>query len=526
MRFPLIQNRQHTRFITVLALLAIAGLWGVLLVSFPGLQKFPILHDIPLFHYIAQRILSGDVPYRDLVDMNLPGIYLLHVFILIVFGKSNAAWASFVFIWLGLTGLVAGVYSWRISRVSAFFIPALFVGTILLLGIYPFGQRDFLLILFVLLTLHLIANVFEGIGNRFFTPNVQFFLGGVSLGAACSIKPTPIVLVAVLFVLILVLPISPTGVLLVSSGKKLAFSRENHKLRLAFSFLGGVSLLPLLLMFWLLITGGLMPFLSIMLNYNPIYQGLHRLKLPDLFPRMFQQFDWVWILTPLLLVGILFARQKILSPRLGLAFVGLFFGVFHFLFQGKGWAYQTVPFIMFGLLLLALIAGKLLKSSLFAQVTALVWVILISAFLGYILFNLQYPRDPIADLKPAVPMLVADLQTLGITQADQVQVMDVTGGGIHALYLLDHPQATPYIYDFFFVQAADMPFVKHLQDVFMKDLEKSPPRWIVVFISGWDQKETGLARFQSFPQFLQFLKAGYYPQVERPYYIIFTRSTK
>jgi hypothetical protein len=39
---------------------------------------WPLIHDASLFHYIGWLVGQGLVPYRDIFDMNLPGIYLVH----------------------------------------------------------------------------------------------------------------------------------------------------------------------------------------------------------------------------------------------------------------------------------------------------------------------------------------------------------------------------------------------------------------------------------------------------------------
>ena len=58
-------------------------------------------------HYIAWRISEGAMPYRDLFDMNFPGVYLLHLVALELFGASNAGWRAFDLAWLGGTSLAA-----------------------------------------------------------------------------------------------------------------------------------------------------------------------------------------------------------------------------------------------------------------------------------------------------------------------------------------------------------------------------------------------------------------------------------
>ena len=37
-------------------------------------RHWPLVHDAPIMHYLAWRISEGAVPYRDLFDMNFPGV--------------------------------------------------------------------------------------------------------------------------------------------------------------------------------------------------------------------------------------------------------------------------------------------------------------------------------------------------------------------------------------------------------------------------------------------------------------------
>ena len=58
-------------------------------------------------HYIAWRISEGAVPYRDLFDMNFPGVYLLHLAALKLFGAGDVGWRAFDLVWLAGTSLAA-----------------------------------------------------------------------------------------------------------------------------------------------------------------------------------------------------------------------------------------------------------------------------------------------------------------------------------------------------------------------------------------------------------------------------------
>jgi hypothetical protein len=54
-----------------------------------GSRAWPLIHDAPLMHYVAWLIDQGGVPYRDAFDMNLPGVYLLHLAVLRMGGPGD-----------------------------------------------------------------------------------------------------------------------------------------------------------------------------------------------------------------------------------------------------------------------------------------------------------------------------------------------------------------------------------------------------------------------------------------------------
>src|SRR5262245_3762947 len=72
-----------------------------------GSRGWPLIHDAPLMHYIAWRIGDGAAPYRDLFDMNFPGVYLLHALALWLFGAGDGGWRVFDLVWLAATSVAA-----------------------------------------------------------------------------------------------------------------------------------------------------------------------------------------------------------------------------------------------------------------------------------------------------------------------------------------------------------------------------------------------------------------------------------
>src|SRR5919108_2247028 len=77
---------------------------------------WPLVHDAPLMHYVAWRMAHGAVPYRDVFDMNFPGVYLLHLLVVASAGVGDLAWRVFDLGWLAATGAVIFALTMSTSR--------------------------------------------------------------------------------------------------------------------------------------------------------------------------------------------------------------------------------------------------------------------------------------------------------------------------------------------------------------------------------------------------------------------------
>jgi hypothetical protein len=68
---------------------------------------WPVIHDAALMHCGAWLIGHGAAPYRDAFDMNMPGVYAIHLVALAVGGARDLVWRAFDLVWLGVTsGLI------------------------------------------------------------------------------------------------------------------------------------------------------------------------------------------------------------------------------------------------------------------------------------------------------------------------------------------------------------------------------------------------------------------------------------
>src|SRR5262245_63637548 len=177
-----------------LVVLGLAALTGAFAWRSRG---WPLIHDAPLMHYIAWRIGEGGVPYRDLFDMNFPGVYLVHVVALRLFGAADAGWRAFDLAWLTAASLAAAALAAPWGRLAAVGAGLFFAVYHLAAGAWQTGQRDFLLCPFLLLAALGVARWAE-------RPDASASLawGGLALGAGITVKPHAVLLAAALLALI------------------------------------------------------------------------------------------------------------------------------------------------------------------------------------------------------------------------------------------------------------------------------------------------------------------------------------
>src|SRR5262245_64336093 len=135
-------------------------------------------------HYIAWRIGDGAAPYRDLFDMNFPGVYLLHALALGLFGAGDAGWRVFDLAWLVATSLAAAALAAAWGGFAAVGAGLFFAVYHLAGGAWQAGQRDFLLCVFLIVGALAVARWTERASAR-----ASLVWAGLALGAAITVNP-------------------------------------------------------------------------------------------------------------------------------------------------------------------------------------------------------------------------------------------------------------------------------------------------------------------------------------------------
>ncbi|HEY7434604.1 MAG TPA: glycosyltransferase family 39 protein, partial [Methylomirabilota bacterium] len=375
-------------------------------------------------HYIAWLIAQGGVPYRDAFDMNLPGVYLLHLAVLRVGGPGDLAWRLFDLAWLAVTGALLWAYCRPMSDAVAAGAGAVLFGLYHLSGgPWRAGQRDFLLCLFLLAGAYGVARGLEQPDGR-----LALLAGGLALGAGMTVKPH-----AGLFWL------------LCAAVAAAATWRAGRSAWLpATLVLGGGLVVPALVFGWLAGRGGLAPFLAILTGYVlPLYSQVGRVSVIGAMRWHAWGRATFGLLAALGLLGLRAAAGW--SPRLVLAALGALYGAVHFALQGKGWEYHLYPLAFFATALggagldAARQAGR---RGLVAALLAALWVAT-GALAAKGVPSLEAAW--IAE-KHARALAVARALEPVVAGGGTVQVFDTTEGGIDALYRLRARQPTRFLY--------------------------------------------------------------------------------
>jgi len=126
----------------------------------------------------------------------------------------------------------------------------------------------------------------------------------------------------------------------------------------------------------------------------------------------------------------------------------------------------------------------------------------------------------IVDKASRVARLTRDLQPL-VPPGATAQVMDVTEGGVHALWNLGLRQPTRFIYDLHFFHDEDDPRIQALRGEFLSRLAAGRPAAIAVLRDTWNH--SGYERFDEWPEFERVLERSYRLAVEGDGYRIYVQ---
>ena len=428
---------------------AAAGVFLVyLLVGIGMASRWPLVHDAPLMHYVVFAMDHGQAPYRDIVEMNMPGTYVIEGAAMHVLGGG----AFGRWLWdmlLGLLAVLSNVWIAGRGRRSAGFVGGALAYLFHLSdGAWNLGQRDWTVAVLLLMGF---GCLFAGLRGR-----RPAWMAGFTCfcGLAASIKP-PVLGIGVVFVGAVCWLVARRSEDSVNS-KRLAgvenFDGADGSLGAgrawaAYLLWAGLGLaVPCgLVAEFLLHWGNTKEFLGVLHGLVAYYAGLQRLSVGHLIAASFHMKS---ILLPALAVFLLGRRWR--RRDADLLLLAAVTGGALFVVQGKGWNYHLYTELAFALLWgmgefqaalegattqRARVMGKGIAAS------ALLFATLVLA-----------PRMLWAEHRNTYPMetltnLQHDLTALGGSRlSGKVQCLDMTlGGCINVLYGMHLLQATGYL---------------------------------------------------------------------------------
>lgn len=471
--------------------------------------RWRMFHDYPTMAYLSFLMSHFHwVPYRDFIDMNMPGNHLFNVAAGWVFGYSDLGFRLLDF--TTLSAILACTWFWlrRVHWRVAWAAMAGFVFLYFNNGPIISMQREFILLVPVSLSLAVLT-------SPRISATLKAFTIGFCFGAAFLIKPHVVMGYPVLFLFLLLDVREREG------GRVLAFVRTA---RLAAWTTAGFLLPVGLTAVWLWKIGALSPFLETARQYWPLYgrmTGGHEVVSPP------ERLKYLWhsyldfggmrlLFWPAAIgsaIALLNARlDKGQRRTVMLALALAFLYSLYVLMAGKFWPYHWILFMYVMAALGALCClpqhpstRRLLKIFPFAvfflvffcQYPFQFWKNLLMQAQGYTYHDDKIERGDI----------IADYLKRHLRPGDKVQPLDWTGGTHQAMLAARAELATPFLVDASFYHDVSNPFIQRLRRRFMDSLNASNPRYIVEVLA--KDRPRGPDTTNRFPELEEFIAARY-----------------
>ena len=449
---------------------------------------WPVISDASVMHYVILLVHRGMAPYRDIMDINMPGTYLVEDAVIHIFGEGPLGWRLFDFVLLLFAGLAMVWIARPFGKFVGFFAGALFALIHWSDGVAQLGQRDLIISLFLALAY---ASLFCAVRR-----GSSFLMGlfGVCIGCATTIKPQALLL----------------GVLLLGMASQALRKRSQPVAR---HLLGGFA-------------GLIIPFAAVLIflakkqafhSFFTTMQGL------DIYHAGIARHSVGFLLThaipPLLLPLTLLASWIAIETNYwrtweGAAILlGIGFGFGSFCLQGKAYPYHRYPLLVFLLLFIAIQFGIALRAGQPRHSLA---------YAGFIYGALLIA--PIATAKglrynwrdeSSLNQLQSELNQLGGKQlSGKIQCMDTISGCITVLDRMSLTQSTGFLYDCYFFAPNNSPIKQELREEFWKKIQESPPKVFVVSDSWCFNLPSGYQKLTQWHEFDNFLAESYIVSVQ------------
>jgi hypothetical protein len=448
---------------------------------------WPLVHDAVIMHYVVFLMDHGMAPYRDIIDINLPGTFITQWAIVHIFGGGAAAWRIFdiltMLVSIGAACWIAAPYDWRAGALGGLALSLFHLSN----GAVEMGERDWFVMVLLLLGYAFLFHALRRQRPLFFA----FF--AVAMGTAASIKP-----IAVFFPFVLLLLAC-----LLLRRRQVALAPY-----LLAAFAGACIPIIASLLF-LLRWHAFGAFLTMLRGLLPFYAQLGNRPLVDLLHMAFGRLLWTVLVSGILLCLLLRTWKYV---ELNLLALGFLFGVALYLGQRKGWAQHKATMVAFVLLwvsihyYLGLRRRGVIRWVSIAGILALclgasaIWTRTVprADYDQTLLFSLQHDLETLPDSAPFGPAL-----------SGRIQCLEMVSGCINDLYRMQLVQSTGFVSDFFVFTRQHIPALEALRARFLAEANAHPPAVIVLVASDWGSDHVSYSQLDNWPELRTFLDRDY-----------------
>ena len=425
-------------------------------------RDWPLAGDATIFHFIAGQMQMGAVPYRDIIDVNMPLTYAIHAAVVATGGMGDIAWRAFDLTATAVLATLILMLLAPVGRAAAVLAVLVVLLMHLLLGPYAAGQRDFLMSIPALGVALVSARAAEDQHRRLL---YLLLAGALGMAAAC-IKPTGM--------LLLLLP---------------ALALRLHA-REILSVIAGAAAVALAVFGTLAARGGLGAFVTMLHELLPDYASMGAGTIPETLAGV----RWMGPVAGLALAAALsIADPK--PPRVRLMIGLTVFGLIHLLVQRKGWSYHIYPLAIglacWGAWALAALPRWRVVACLTLIAAILVWRVPNSAY--------RMESDPILQATAAMQSALEN----HLPRGARVQTLDADNGAFLAVARTGMRQATPHIQWFSLLVGKHPP-----RREFLDAIEGDPPAAVLLTNAEWPIWP-GFQAADDWPELNAFLSSQY-----------------
>ncbi|MDQ2833355.1 MAG: hypothetical protein M3Y50_06315, partial [Acidobacteriota bacterium] len=443
-------------------------------------------------HYVNFLMAHGMAPYRDIIDINMPGSYFIEGWAMHIFGGGDLGWRFYDFTLLAILTASMIVISLPFDWFAGLCAGVLFTLIHAMEGPRNAGQREQVMITLIMVGYGLLFSAMRRQKPLLMLPF------GFTLGLAASLKPTAAPLGLVLLLIISL-----------ALRKKVVSTKPYVGYGLLGIFLA--SLLSLQFLFKYHVFGD---FVSTARGLIPYYASVGNAPFWALVR------DLLHLRTAVpLVIGIVLAffnRQRTEWEnweRLALI-LGILFGAFSYIAQGKLFDHHAYAFKAFVALWVVLECTKAMRTKGWRHIAGLAVI-----GFGILVVAPKYVRvlatvDPLSELPDA---LKADIVRLGgSTLQNQVQCLDMVDGCFSTLYHLGLLPNTTFMSDYMLLGPVGSPPLTHYRDLFWNDIHKNPPK-VIVLTKMWLSEGQSFQKLDQWPELADYLNSAYSLDVTRSF---------